>query len=128
MTARLSGMKPRYPALNDAFLDGALDHALRYLAPHERRDFLRLATEDHADDCNQEPTVTLSVRVPISLAVRLDIERANVKRALRRRRATRSDAVRFLLEQQLAELDREAAAPPAQHPTAADPEARAIAA
>ncbi|HNN96907.1 MAG TPA: hypothetical protein PKI03_31775 [Pseudomonadota bacterium] len=42
-------MKPRYPALSDAFLDGPLDHALRYLAPHERRDLLRMAWEDHAD-------------------------------------------------------------------------------
>jgi hypothetical protein len=43
-----SDMKPRYPALNDVFFDGALDHALRYLAPRERRDFLRLATEDRS--------------------------------------------------------------------------------
>ena len=121
-------MKPRYPALNNEFLDGRLDDALRYLPPHERRDFLRLATEDHADDRSEEPTVTLSVRVPISLAVRIDIERANVKRALRQRRATRSDTVRYLLEQQLAAWDWEAAGAPAQQPTAADPEARAIAA
>lgn len=122
-------MKPRYPALSDAFLDGPLDHALRYLPPHERRDFLRLATEDHADERNQEPTVTLAVRVPISLAVRLDIERANVKRALRRRRATRSDTVRFLLEQQLAEWDRQAVSAPAQPPPmAGEPAAEEIAA
>ena len=128
LTARLSDMKPRYPALSDAFLDGPLDHALRYLPPHERRDFLRLATEDHADERNQEPTVTLAVRVPISLAVRLDIERANVKRALRRRRATRSDTVRYLLEQQLAQWDRQAVSAPAQPPMAGEPEAEEIAA
>lgn len=126
--AKLSDMKPRYPALSDAFLDGPLDHALRFLPPHERRDFLRLATEDHADDRSEEPTVTLSVRVPISLAVRIDIERANVKRALRQRRATRSDTVRFLLEQQLAELDRQAVSVPAQPPMAGEPAAEEIAA
>lgn len=107
----MSDRKPRYPALSDAFLDGPLDHALRYLAPHERRDLLRMAWEDHADASSHEPTVTLSVRSSISLAIRIDIERANVKRALRRRRATRSDVVRHLLEKQIAEQARTMAEP-----------------
>lgn len=121
-------MKPRYPALSDAFLDGPLDHALRYLAPSERCELQRLAWEDHADAQGQEPTVSITVRVPTSLAVRIDIERANVKRALRQRRATRSDTVRFLLEQQLAEWDRQAVSAPAQPPMAGEPAAEEIAA
>jgi hypothetical protein len=65
-----------------------------------------MAWEQHADDRGHEDTVMLSVRIPISLLIRLDIERANVKRALRRRRATRSDTVRYLLERHLAAMDR----------------------
>lgn len=95
-------MRTLFDPLSDRFRDGALTHALRYLPPHERSELWRLANEDHADGRDHEPTVTISVRVPVSLAIRLDIERANVKRALRRRRATRSDTVRFLLERQLA--------------------------
>ncbi len=89
------------------FRDGPLADALRYLPPHERPELWRMAWEQHADDRGHEPTFTLSVRIPVSLLIRLDIERANVKRALRRRRATRSDTVRYLIEQKLASLDRQ---------------------
>lgn len=66
---------------NPRFFDGALDHALRYLATHERREFLRLATQSHADDCNQEPAVTLSVRVLVSLAIRAGERQAHTATA-----------------------------------------------
>jgi hypothetical protein len=98
-------MKPGYPALSDQFLDGPLGHALRYLAPSERDALRQLVFEDYADARGHEPSVKLSIRLPASLALRLELERANVKRALRRRRATRSDTLRYLLEQQLASLD-----------------------
>jgi hypothetical protein len=80
---------------------------LRYLPPHERKELCQLACEEQADDRGHEPTFKLSVRVPVSLLIRIDIERANVKRALRRRRATRSDTVRYLIEQELASMDRQ---------------------
>jgi hypothetical protein len=94
-------MRTLFAPLSDEFLDGPIGDALRYLPPHERSELRQLAFEAHADERGHEPTVMLSVGVPLSLAIRLDIERANVKRALRRRRATRSDTVRFLLERQL---------------------------
>ena len=100
-------MRPTFDACPIRFLDEKMHPALRYLPPHEREDLHRLACEDHADERGHEPTVRISVRVPISLAVRLDIERANTKRALRRRRATRSDTVRYLIERQLAAQDRD---------------------
>lgn len=108
---RLSDMKPRYQTLNDSFLDGPLGHCLRYLPPQERPELSYFAHCDHADEPGgDERTFKISVRVPISLLIRLDIERATTKRALRRRRATRSDTVRHLIEEQLAQLDRERAA------------------
>lgn len=100
-------MRPIFDPLPDGFRDGPMAHALRYLPPHERPELWRLAWEDQADAHGHEPTFTLSVRIPVSLLIRLDIERANVKRALRRRRATRSDTVRYLIEQQVANLDRQ---------------------
>lgn len=103
-------MKPKYQTLNDAFRDGPIADCLRYLAPTERRALSREAFCDYADeDTGHEPTVKISVRIPVSLAIRLDLERANVKRALRRRRATRSDAVRHLIEEHLAEADKRVA-------------------
>ncbi len=69
-----------------------------------------MAWEQHADDLGHEPTVTLSVRVPMSLLIRLDIERANIRRKLHRRRATRSDVARYLMSAQLAAQDQTAAA------------------
>lgn len=95
--------------LGDAFLSDCLPVLLRWLPPHERRELRALAMTEHADEKGHERTVMISVRVPLSLAIRLDIERATTKRALRRRRATRSDTVRHLIEQQLAQLDRERA-------------------
>lgn len=104
-------MKPKYQTLNDAFRDGPIAACLRYLAPTERFALGREAFCDYDDeDTGHEPTVKISVRIPVSLAIRLDLERANVKRALRRRRATRSDTVRHLIEQHLAEQDKQAAA------------------
>lgn len=89
--------------LSDQFLDAALAAALRCLPPHERRDLRRDAFIEWADEQGHEPTVTLSVRVPVSLAVRLDIERGALKRKLRRHRLSRSEAIRMLLCGALAE-------------------------
>lgn len=103
-------MKPKYQTLNNAFRGGPIADCLRYLAPTERFALGREAFCDYTDeDTGHEPTVKISVRIPVSLAIRLDLERANVKRALRRRRATRSDTVRHLIEQHLAEQDKRAA-------------------
>lgn len=96
--------------LGESFLSHCLPVLLRWLPPHERRELRALAMTEHADEKGHEPTVMISVRVPLSLAIRLDLERATIKRALRRRRATRSDTVRHLIEEQLAQLDRERAA------------------
>lgn len=87
--------------LSDQFLDGELAAALRHLPPHERRDLRRDAFIEWADERGHEPTVTLSVRVPVSLAVRLDIERGQLKRRLRRRRLSRSELIRLLLVERL---------------------------
>lgn len=109
-------MKPKYQTLNNAFRDGPIADCLRYLAPTERFSLGREAFCDYADeDTGHEPTVKISVRIPVSLAIRLDLERANVKRALRRRRATRSDTVRHLIEQHLAGQDQRAAANESAH-------------
>lgn len=103
-------MIPKYQALNDNFRDGPISDCLRYLAPTERSALQSAAFCDYDDeDTGHEPTVKISLRIPISLAIRLDLERANVKRALRRRRATQSDTVRYLIEQHLTEQDKRAA-------------------
>ena len=62
-------MRASFVALSNQFLDGKLDHSLRYLPPHERADLRRLACEDHEDARGHEPTITLSVRIPLSCMV-----------------------------------------------------------
>lgn len=96
-------MRPSADLLSDHFLDAALASALRHLPPHERRALRAEAFIDWTDDRGHEPTVTLSVRVPVSFAVRIDIERGALKRKLGRRRLSRSEAIRALLCAALAE-------------------------
>lgn len=102
-------MRPFFDHLPEAFIDGPIVRALRYLPPPLRPDLYRMAQQNYADADGNEPTVMISVRVPVSLAVRLDIEKASVKRALHTRRATRSTVVRYLLGAFLAQQDQRAA-------------------
>jgi hypothetical protein len=95
-------MKPLADHLSDQFLDEELASALRHLPPHERRELRRSAFTEWADERGNERTVPLSVRVPLTLALRLDIERGTLKRRLGRRRLTRSEAIRILLTDALA--------------------------
>lgn len=94
-------MRVSADVLSDQFLDGELAAALRHLPPHERRQLRREAFTEWTDERGHEPTVTLSVRVPVTLAIRLDIERGQIKRRLRRRRLSRSEALRLLLVERL---------------------------
>ena len=93
----LSDMRVPSTVLSDQFLDEELAAALRYLPPHERRVLHRSAMAEWADERGHERTVMISVRVPVSLAVRVHVERGRLKRRLGRRRLNFSDAVRLLL-------------------------------
>lgn len=96
-------MKSSHNLLGDSFLCRCLPVFLRWFPPHERRELRALAMTEHADELGNEPTVRISLRVPVSLAIRLDIERGNLKRQLRRRRVSRSEVARRLLSVALAE-------------------------
>lgn len=108
-------MKPLGNHLSDRFLDEELGDALCCLPPHERRLLRRYALTDWADERGHERTVSVSVRIPISVALRLDIERGALKRRLGQRRLSRSDVIRLLLGDALAEqAEPEAVIVPAQ--------------
>lgn len=85
------------PVLSDAELIRAFE-SMRWLAPHERREMRQLLACEYTDERGMERTHPVTVRLPISLLLRLHVERAHIRRRRRvRTGVTMSDALRIAL-------------------------------